>query len=267
MPYSSNGVDGTRIYFEDDGGDGVPTVILGGFLDPVPVVRRWPLAVALGARREQLRLVYVDHRGHGRSDAPREPEAYEMRHRVDDVISVLDALGLERAHVVGLSWGARLGFGIVELAPERVRSLIAVGQHPYRLRLDGPLARTVEVAVEATRERGIVALVEAFEAIVGRYPDAIRTLYLRSDDAAIRAAWHAAVAEGAVSERLHEWRVPCLICVADGDVDFHDDARRAAEEIPSAEFLVVGGADHLGMDTAEVGPFLPAVLATLRRGG
>ena len=46
MPYARNALDGTRLYYEDDGGAGVPVAILGGFLDPVDLVRDAPIAGA-----------------------------------------------------------------------------------------------------------------------------------------------------------------------------------------------------------------------------
>jgi hypothetical protein len=58
--------------------------------------------------------------------------------------------------------------------------------------------------------------------------------------------------------------------VAEDDTDFFDLAERAANEIPNAEFLVIEGTDHLGVDAARVDPVLPAVLRILReasRGG
>jgi hypothetical protein len=67
-----------------------------------------------------------------------------------------------------------------------------------------------------------------------------------------------------VAEDLGAWEVRCLICVAAGDVDFFDQARRAAEEIPNAEFFSIEETDHLGVDAAPVDPVLPAVLRTLR---
>jgi hypothetical protein len=72
------------------------------------------------------------------------------------------------------------------------------------------------------------------------------------------------MAEGAVSEDLGAWDVRCLICAAEEDVDFFDQARRAAEEIPKAEFISIESTDHLGMDSASIDPVLPAVLRTLR---
>lgn len=252
------------MYFEDDGGVGTPVVILGGFLDPIELVRRAPIARALATLPGEFRLIYVDHRGHGRSDKPHDAAAYAMSLRVADVVAVLDERGIERAHFIGISWGGRLCFGIGEHAPGRIRSLVTIGQQPYAIDPDGPLARVVGEALAASTKQGIGALVEAFEAIAGRYPDEVRDVYLACDAAAMRAAWHAAMEEGPVSEDLGAWKTRCLICVAEDDVDFIDQARRAAEEIPNAEFLSIGGTDHLGVDTSEIDPVMPAVLRTLR---
>ena len=60
MPYARNTLDDKRIYFEDEGGAGTPVVILGGFLDPVDVVRGSPIARALQELRAEFRLIYVD---------------------------------------------------------------------------------------------------------------------------------------------------------------------------------------------------------------
>lgn len=264
VPYARNALDASRVYFEDDGGEGTPVVFLGGFLDTVDLVRGSPIAQALHELPEKFRLVFVDHRGHGRSDKPHDAEAYAMPLRVADVVAVLDELGIERAHFIGVSWGGRLTFGIGEHASERTRSLVIVGQQPYAIDPDGPLTRVVGEALAASREQGIEALVRAFEAIAGRYPESVRAVYLASDAAAMRAAWSAAMAEGSITENLGAWEVRCLICVAADDVDFIDQARRAADEIPNAEFLSIEGTDHLGMDTARVDPVLPAVLRTLR---
>lgn len=264
MPFASNARDGSRIYFEDDGGSGAPVAILGGFLDPIELVREAPVARALGARASEFRLVFVDHRGHGRSAAPHEPADYAMPPRVADVVAVLDATRIDRAHVVGISWGGRLGFGIGALAPDRVRTLVAIGQHPYEIRPDGPLALAVKRAMHASVERGIAPLVETFEAAAGRYPEHIRDVYLASDAAAMRAAWRCAIDEGPVGGDLGAWDLPCLICVAEDDADFFDQARRAASEIPGARFLAIPGTDHLGVDVAPVDTYLPEVLRLLR---
>ena len=264
MPFTLNGLDGTRVSFEDDGGTGTPVVILGGFLDPIGLVRDAPIARALSDRPQEFRLVFVDHRGHGLSGAPHEPASYAMPLRVADVVAALDATGIDRAHVVGISWGGRLGFGMGAIAPERMRSLVAIGQHPYPIRRDGPLAVALGRAMQDTERRGIVALVETFEAAAGRYPDDVRSIYLEADPDAMRAAWRCVKDEGPIGGDLPGWTTPCLICVAEHDEDFFEQAWAAAAEIPRARFVVIPGTDHLGVDVAPVDTVLPEVLRLLR---
>jgi pimeloyl-ACP methyl ester carboxylesterase len=264
MPYAINGSDGTRAYFEDEGGEGAPVVCHGGFLDSVPDVRESDIARALPG--EEFRVIYVDHRGLGRSDKPHDPAAYAMPLRVGDTVAVLDELGIERAHFVGKSWGGRLGFGIGEHAPDRVLSLVIGGNQPYAWP-DSPLVGVVTEALRVAREEGTVGpLVRAFEDFWGvAFPDAQRARWLGNDPAALAAAWSAALAEGPISQDLGRWRVPCLIFIGDVDVDFLDGARRAAEEIPNAELLVLGEADHYAAHMSQDEVVRDAVLQTLRR--
>src|SRR4029078_12514519 len=107
MSFATNARDGSRVYFEDDGGEGTPVVIHGGFLDPIKLVRGAPIAPACESVAEEVRLIFVDHRGRGRSDKPHDADAYAMPLRVADVVAVLDALGIERAHLLWLSLRGR----------------------------------------------------------------------------------------------------------------------------------------------------------------
>lgn len=264
MPYARNRLDGTRVYFEDDGGEGAPVVFHGGLLDSVELVRGSPVAQALQALADEFRLIYVDHRGVGRSDKPHDAEAYAMPLRVADAVAVLDKLGIERANFIGASYGGRLGFGIGERAPERVLSLVIGGQQPYAVDPDGPLIRVVMEGVAAARQGGIEAFVEAVEAALGvRLPDAQRARFLEHDAAAIGAAMNAMLAEGAIAENLATWHLSCLIFIGAEDADFLGQARRAAVEIPNCDFISLEGLDHLDAH-AEHDIVIPAVLRTLR---
>lgn len=260
MPYATNPVDDVPIYFEDRGGSGAPVVVYTGFLDPIEVAQASGVVLALG---DEFRLIFADHRGHGRSGAPHEPEAYALPTRVADHIAVLDDLGLDRAHVLGFSWGARLGFAIGELTPERVRALVLCGNQPYEWDLTTPIAQAVAAAAEAARSRGMEGFVEAFEAGLGvRFPEPARTLELQNDPHAILAAWESVVAEGSIADHLSRWRVPCLIYVGEAD-EMHDAARRAAEEIPTATFLSLPGHTHLSSE-GEIDQVLEPIRRLLR---
>ncbi len=117
------------------------------------------------------------------------------------------------------------------------------------------------------REEGTVGpLVRAFEDFWGvAFPDAQRARWLGNDSAALAAAWSAALAEGPISQDLGRSRVPCLIFIGDVDADFLDGARRAAEEIPNAELLVLGEADHYAAHMSQHEVVRDAVLQALRR--
>lgn len=245
MPIASNAIDGVPIYFEDWRGPGAPVVVYTGFLDPIEVAQASGISRAL---RDEFRLVFADHRGHGRSGAPHEPQAYAMPTRVADHVAVLEALGIERAHVIGFSWGARLGFAIGEFVPDRVRGLVLCGNQPYRWDLSTPVAKAVAAGADAAASRGMEGFIEAFEAGVGiRFPEPARTLELRNDPSAIHAAWESVFSEGAIADDLSGWRVPCLIYVGDDD-EMHDAARRAAAEIPTATFLSLPGHTHFSSE-------------------
>jgi pimeloyl-ACP methyl ester carboxylesterase len=179
-------------------------------------------------------------------------------------VAVLDELGIERAHFIGQSWGGRLGLGLGEHAPQRIRSLVIGGNQPYAWP-DGPLTRTVTRALDAAQVEGMEALVGAFERLWDvRFPDAQRARWLDNDPAALRAAWSAAMAEGAIGKDLRRWQVPCLIFLGAADADLLDGARRAAEEIPNAELLLLAEADHYAAHVSPDDVVVEAVLRVLR---
>src|ERR671911_1849758 len=205
MPYATNSGDGLHTYFKDSGGAGPSVLFYTGFGDPLEVARASRLAQALSG---EFRLIFGDHRGQGGSDKPREAAAYALPTRVADAVAVLDALGIERAHFLGSSWGARLGFALGEHAPERVLSLVLCGNQPYAWDLESPIAQAVAAAIAASGQEGMTGFVETFEAALGyRFPEPARTWTIeKNDPAALEAAWRSARAESAVSLDPRRWR-------------------------------------------------------------
>jgi pimeloyl-ACP methyl ester carboxylesterase len=262
VPYARNPADGIRTYFEDSGGAGEPVLFYTGFGDPLQVAKRSKLAHALSA---EFRLVFADHRGQGGSDKPREPDAYALTARVADAVAVLDALEIERVHFLGASWGARLGYALGEHAPERLLSLVLTGNQPYEWNFDSTTAHAVAAAVAASTQGGMRGFVEAFESALDyRFPELERTWTLETNDpAALRAAWQSTLVEGPISRDLSTWRLPCLICAGEAD-EMRDDAKRAAEQIPGARFVSLGGHSHISAFYEADDLLLPHVLALLR---
>ena len=85
----------------------------------------------MDALKGDYRLILVDARGHGQSDKPQDPSAYGLEKRVADVTSVVDAMGVAKAHFWGYSMGGWIGFGMAKYAPDRVDRLVIGGSHPY----------------------------------------------------------------------------------------------------------------------------------------
>lgn len=263
MPYAHNPVDDIRIYFEDDGGEGTPVVFHGGFGEPIDLVRDSPLARAVPA--DEFRHIYVDHRGHGHSEKPHDPDDYSITVRAGDAVAVLDELEIGRSHFVGMSWGGRLGFGIGEHVPDRLLSLVIGGQQPYAWP-GSPLVRVVSDGLAASRDgASMLPLLHAFEEFWRiTFPEERKPSLLDNDPAALHAAWQAALNEGPISGDLRSWKVPCLIVIGEGDVDFLEQAQRAAEEIPDAVFMSMVESDHYRAHTHQAGEVVEAVLGILR---
>jgi pimeloyl-ACP methyl ester carboxylesterase len=262
MPYATNPVDGVRTHFEDSDGAGAPVLFYTGFADPLEVAKASRLAQTLGA---EYRLIFADHRGQGDSDKPTDVAAYALPTRAGDAVAVLDALGIERVHFLGASWGARLGFALSEHASERVLSLVVCGNQPYAWNLESPPAKAVAAAIAASRREGMTGFVQTFEAALGyRFPEPDRTWILeKNDPAALEAAWRSVELEGPVSQDLSAWRVPCLIFAGEAD-EMHDDAKRAAQEIPGARFISLAGHSHISAFYEADELLLPHILELIR---
>ncbi len=259
MPYVVNRIDGVRTYYEEWDGDGPPVLAYAGFGDPLEDAQENPLVLALAADHH---LYFADHRGQGRSDKPHDTAAYALGTRVGDTTVLLDHLGLDRVHVLGFSWGARLGFAIGEHAPERVSSLTLCGNQPYAWDESWPAVPLLTRALDAAQAGGMQAFADALESAFGDELSPIaRERVLANEPQALRAALRSAMAEGSISEDLSSWRVPCLIYLAAGD-DMRANAERAAAEIPTARFLALEGHTHLSAPL-EVDQVLPAVRAMI----
>jgi len=126
VPYAEN--DGVKIYYEVDGTPGAePLVMHHGYLADLESWRARGWVKALGGR---YRILLMDSRGHGRSDKPTDPEAYEMRTRVLDVLAVLGAEGVKTAHYLGYSMGGMIGYSALIYAPQRFATVSCGGASP-----------------------------------------------------------------------------------------------------------------------------------------
>ncbi|MCE1180657.1 MAG: alpha/beta hydrolase [Micrococcales bacterium] len=107
--------------------DGTPIVLLHGFpQDRTAWDQVTPLLADAG-----LRTLAPDQRGYSPGARPRDTAAYRMPELVGDVTALLDAAGLERAHIVGHDWGGAVAWAMAESLPQRVETLTVLSTpHP-----------------------------------------------------------------------------------------------------------------------------------------
>jgi len=112
------------LHYEQHGNPAAPTVLLLGSLGSD--LTMW--APQIHALSANWNVLAVDHRGHGTSPAPTGP--YTMSELAGDVISLLDTLGLDAVHYVGLSLGGAVGQWLAAHHAERVHSLTLLCTSP-----------------------------------------------------------------------------------------------------------------------------------------
>lgn len=111
-------VNGIHVYYELHG-EGDPLLFIAGLANTVAENERLIRAYA-----RRFRVIAFDNRGAGRTDKPDGP--YSIERMAADTAALLAALGVERAHVLGVSMGGRIATALALHYPERVISLILI---------------------------------------------------------------------------------------------------------------------------------------------
>lgn len=224
--------DGVRLRYAE-AGSGQPLVLLHPLCDALE--SWWDIGLA-GRLARTCRVIAIDARGHGGSDKPRESARYTLEHRVADVLAVLDAARVDRAHVVGYSMGGWIALGVASSAPTRLRSLVVGGAHPYAQDLT-PLRR----ALDGGMERWCAVL----ERSVGVLPATWRARAARNDLAALSAglADDRTDQSNALAEALADVALPIRWVVGERDPT-REAVSRAAAAIPRGHLVVVPASDH-----------------------
>ena len=115
MPFARG--RGVRLYYEWSGHESAPVLVLnnGILMNTASWAPQAPLAAS-------FRVLRYDCRGQGQSDAPDEP--YSMAGHAEDLAALLDELGVERAHILGLSYGGEVAQAFALAHPGRVNRLV-----------------------------------------------------------------------------------------------------------------------------------------------
>ena len=245
MPYV-HVADGTRIHYEVTGRPGATPILMIQGLGASK--NAWNLQrIAMATR---FRSISLDNRGAGRSDKPTQP--FTLEQMADDAIAVLDAAGVETAHVVGASMGGVISQIIAVKYPHRVRSLTLVctacRNHPWRQELLQSWAHTaeekgmIEVGKEAAQwvmsPRSFRRLVPAFTWMGPLAALRPRHSFVSQIQAILDTR------EDLVDE-LSSITAPTMVIVGNQDIlTPRGDSEEIAERIPNAELVVISGAAH-----------------------
>ena len=257
--------DGIEIAFHRWGRrDGSPVLMIQGLgMDS----GGWALQRGSFGRRH--RCIAPDNRGTGNSSAP--PGPYDLLRMALDAVEVLDAAGVDRAHVVGASMGGVIAQIIGVLHPERVRSLTlactACRHHDWRRELLQEWADVVSArGMHALTEDGMRWLIgPRLQRRFGVWINVLARVLMQTRPEPFVAQVQAILAASDdLRGELHAVTAPTLVITGSQDtLTPVGDAEELAELIPNARLYVIGGAAHGLMAEAPIA-FNDAVLGFLR---
>ena len=245
MPFVS-ATDGTRIHYEVTGKPGATPVLMIQGLGASK--NAWNLQrIAMATR---FRIISFDNRGAGRSDKPIVP--FTLEQMAEDAISVLDAAGIETAHVVGASMGGVISQIVAVKHPHRVRSLTLVctacRNHPWRQELLQSWAKTaeekgmIEVGKEAAQW---VMSPRSFRRLVPAFTWMGPLAALRPRHSFVSQIHAILNTREDLVDQLSPITAPTMVIVGNQDIlTPRGDSEEIAERIPNAELVVISGAAH-----------------------
>lgn len=226
---------GISIHYEVQG-EGPPLVLMHGFGVSLEV---WSQRGYVEALKNDHQLVLIDGRGFGASDKPHDPEAYKMALRVADVVAVLDALSVSKAHYLGHSMGGWIGWSIAKYAPERFYTLIIGGASPY-----GSLPEGEEWSFLELLKKGKEVFLAAGERVFGpRWTPELKAIISANDPEALIAVLSVQEELG-IEDILPTIMLPCLLIGGEED-PLHAGAERCAKRMPNATCVTLPNLDHI----------------------
>lgn len=241
-------VNDVRLFYQDLGDRDAPAIVL---------IMGWggdhtAWAFQLQPFSKEHRVITLDNRGAGQSEQPDIP--YTVSGMADDTVGLMDALGIEKAHLCGASMGGMIAQEIALRHPERALTL---GLHGSLARPDGWGALVVESLLRA-RERGnreefARALLPWLlsRRTVNDRPDFVQLMIRRALDnpfppsvAGLKRQAEAVAGHDTLG-RLTGIRAPTLITVGAEDIWVPPSfSREIQSRIEGAEMVIIAGAGH-----------------------
>ena len=238
---TTTGTTPTGLYYEVSG-SGDPVVLIHAFS-----VDRRMWAPQIAALERRFRVIRYDLRGHGNSAAPSEPYAPH-----DDLRSVLDALGVSRATLIGLSAGSTLAIDFAIAYPDRVRKLVLASPGLNGHVPSPPLTWTQPVFQAAGRgDTEDAAKLWAATPIMAVHGDQAAAATVRALVMSNLRLWTfrtnpARPLTPSAIARLAEVRSPTLVVLGDKDLPhIKEIADLLARGVAGARLVTIPGAGHI----------------------
>lgn len=205
-----------RLNILDWGGSGPPILLLHGLTGRSTGWRE--VAVRL---HPKFRPVAMDLRGHGGSGRP--DSGYDMQTLAGDALRVLDALGIERVHLIGHSLGGRIAFAFAAAFPQRVERLVIEEAHP------APYSGAGEAYTRRTAE------------LLTRFPDRQAWAnHLRATRGESSSRWYLQSLDGVDSEGAPRWAFSAKSVVMAAQESMETDSWGVFSAVVAPMLLLVG---------------------------
>jgi len=251
------------INYELSGKKGAPVVVLSHSLSSSLLM--WN--PQMGALNPYFQVLRYDTRGHGGSDAP--SGAYTLEQLAKDVVKLLDALDVDRAHFVGLSLGGMIGQSLALNDPHRLRSLTlcdtaavvpAEAKPLWQERIDQARTKGMEALSDQTMERWFTP---SFLKQNSKMLALIRQQILATPVSGYIGCAEA-IRRLNYLERLSEIKVPTLIMVGEEDPGTPVSVSVAMQErISNSRLVILPSARHLS-NVEQADAFNTALLKFLK---
>jgi 3-oxoadipate enol-lactonase len=237
---------GIALHYFDEGA-GEPLVLIHGF--PFSADLYQPQRAALSSR---FRVITPDLRGMGRSDATPDATDYSVEAYADDVVALMDHLGIGQAIVGGMSMGGYVVFALLRRHPDRVRGVILIDTKAGADTQEGKEGRRAMIAHAQNNGAGAVAdamlpkmLTEQTRSSQPELATFMREMMASTPVDGIVGALTALMNRPDSTPMLGSVSVPALIIVGSEDgITPRAEAENMRDAMPHAELVVIDGAAH-----------------------
>jgi pimeloyl-ACP methyl ester carboxylesterase len=239
MPLAS--INGIHISYQVEG-EGEPLIMIMGFtasrIGWMPQRRFF---------RKYFRIITFDNRGAGKSDKP--PGPYSTRMMAEDTVKLMDALGIEKAHIMGLSMGGMIAQELAINHAQRVMKLVLAATYARQDETSGDTLEQAEFLNLAPEKKasGLIGLAfnKPFYRFIFGFLAGVQTRFIGASGRVGIAGQSAACLKHDTLERLSSITAPTLVIVGTGDRIIKPVSSEViAGKIPNSKLVKVDGASH-----------------------